>query len=539
MELLTSAQMRGIEAAAMEAGEASGLALMERAGRGVVAGVFEAWPELASAAHRALVLCGPGNNGGDGYVIARVLEGRGWAVDVLHWGDPGALPGDAARMRALWGGESAEMGAAAVSGCARPDLVVDAVFGTGLTRPLPAPVAEALDVKRADGWKQRHLIRRVAVDGPSGLNLDDGMIPLEEGEEMPRHLVMAQLTVTFHAAKLGHYLGHGPSLCGAVKVVDIGLRDRERAMILLPPDRERVRLVVPEFLGRSEPARIWPLKLTGRYRGGAHKYEHGSVAVFAGGVGRGGAARLAARAALRVGAGLVTVIAPKAALIENAARLDAVMLRGLGEVSGFDEVVDARVSGFVIGPGLGVGARTREIVAAACARRESDRDWRAPVVVLDADALTSFEGDPAALFGLLHERCILTPHEGEFERLFPDLGPGSGSKVERARAAAARAGCVVLLKGGDTVIASPDGAASVHAAAYGREVPWLATAGAGDMLAGLIAGLAASPLSAELHQMAEAAAWLHVECARDFGPGLIAEDLPEVLPRVLARLEAG
>ncbi|MBY6047544.1 NAD(P)H-hydrate dehydratase [Vannielia litorea] len=523
--------MRAIETAAIEAGEVTGLELMERAGRGVVEAVFEEWPELAAGTYRAVVLCGPGNNGGDGFVIARVLEGRGWTVELFHWGDPERLPVDAARMRELWGGESREMGAAAVSACERPALIVDAVFGTGLTRPLPEPVAEALDVKRADGWKGRGRVKRVAVDCPSGLNLDDGMISLACDAEIPQHLISADLTVTFHAPKLGHFLGLGPTLCGRVEVVDIGLKDRGRGMIGLPPDRERVRLVArPD----GPAARVWPLSLMGRKRGGAHKYDHGSVAVFAGGVGRGGAARLAARAALRVGAGLVTVVAPKAALIENAARLDAVMLRGLGDVAGFDEVVDPRVSGFVIGPGLGVGTRAREIVAAACARED---DWRRTVVVLDADALTSFEEDPASLFALLHERCILTPHEGEFRRLFPDLT--DGSKVDRARSAAARAGCVVLLKGSDTIIASPSGGASVHSADYERSAPWLATAGAGDVLAGLIAGLAASPVSADLHQMAEAAAWLHVECAREFGPGLIAEDLPEMLPRVLARLEAG
>ncbi|MGR3794513.1 NAD(P)H-hydrate dehydratase [Vannielia sp. SX4] len=538
MELLTSAQMRAIEEAAIASGEATGLELMERAGRGVVEAVFEEWPEFREGGRRALVLCGPGNNGGDGYVIARVLEGRGWAVNLFAFEDVSKLPADAAEMHRLWGGEAQAMAVEAVSACERPDLIVDAVFGTGLTRPLPGAVAEVLRLPRMLGWEGTSRIRKVAVDCPSGLPLDTGL-PAREGGG-PMKVWHADLTVTFHTAKVGHYIGRGPSFCGALKVVDIGLRDRERRSVVASPDSERVRLVAPQWFLSNErghepiPAKVWPLGNIMKRRLGGHKYDHGSVAVFAGGVGRGGAARLAARAALRVGTGLVTVIAPKAALIENAARLDAVMLRGLGEVAEFDEVVDTRVSGFVIGPGLGVGARTREIVAAACAR---DDEWRRPAVVLDADALTSFADDPQALFALLHGRCILTPHEGEFRRLFPDLA--EGSKVDRARAAAARAGCVVLLKGSDTVIASPGGGASVHSADYARSAPWLATAGAGDVLAGLIAGLAASPVSADLHQMAEVAAWLHVECAREFGPGLIAEDLPEVLPRVLARLEGG
>ncbi|NNE51071.1 MAG: NAD(P)H-hydrate dehydratase, partial [Sulfitobacter sp.] len=240
--------------------------------------------------------------------------------------------------------------------------------------------------------------------------------------------------------------------------------------------------------------------------------------------------------ALRAGAGLVTVLCPPAALIENACHLDAVMLRSLAKDQQLSEVVDDRVSGFCLGPGMGVSDRTRERVTEVLDRRAEGSASRNPVVVLDADALTSFQEDPETLFKHTHDRTILTPHEGEFARLFPDLsGPARRdlSKIDATRQAAARAGCVILLKGPDTVIAQPDGGASVHAAAYGREVPWLATAGAGDVLAGLIAGLAAPHLSSELFVMAEVAAWLHAEAARSFGPGLIAEDLPEQLPTVL------
>ncbi|OWU82916.1 hypothetical protein ATO6_21710 [Oceanicola sp. 22II-s10i] len=525
-ELLTSGQMRGLEQAAIASGETTGLRMMERAGRGVVDAVLGRWPDLDRHRARALVLCGPGNNGGDGYVIARVLEGRGWTVDVLHWGDPARLPPDAAAMRVAWGGDSRGAEGIEVSVLVRPDLIVDALFGTGLTRPLPEALAAMLDELSGVSWPDGGKPRCVAVDCPSGLNLDTGF-PAGPCVPLP-----ADLTVTFHAPKLGHYLGEGPSLCGALDVVPIGLDAGEPAPVDRAPPPGRVRLV-----GAASQA-DWPALLMARNRGGGHKFDHGSVAVFAGGVGRGGAARLAARAALRAGAGLVTVICPKAALIENAARLDAVMLRGLDDPAGLDAAADDRTTGFVIGPGLGVTERTRALVHAVLERGGPNGAARRPVVVLDADALTAFQDDPDALFARLHDRCILTPHEGEFGRLFPDLALSrrAGSKVDAVRAAAARAGCLVLLKGEDTVIAGPDGGVAVHAAAYGRAVRWLGTAGAGDVLAGMICGLAAPPGAAELAVMAEAAVWLHVECARAFGPGLIAEDLPERLPVVLSRL---
>ena len=271
-----------------------------------------------------------------------------------------------------------------------------------------------------------------------------------------------------------------------------------------------------------------------------HKYDFGNVHVFAGGVGHGGAGRLAARAALRAGAGLVTVICPPAALQENAAKLDAVMLRALRDDQPLDAIADDRVTGFCLGPGMGVSSKkTRMRVSEALSRERSARAGRKPVVVLDADALSSFAEAPDELFALAHPHTILTPHDGEFARLFPDLAQymrDGGSKVDAVRAAAQRAGCVVLLKGPDTVIAEPGGGACLHAASYDRSVPWLATAGAGDVLAGLIVGLAASPRAPDLIVAAEVAVWLHVQAALEFGPGLIAEDLTEILPAVLRDL---
>ena len=499
--LLTSAQMRAVEAAAIGAGTVTGAALMERAGAGLVAEALAARPELAAAPGRALVLCGPGNNGGDGYVVARLLVRRGWRVRVLALAAPGPSAPDAAAARAAWDalGPTGALSAAEVEGGA--DLVVDAVFGTGLQRPLGAALCAALAAARG-GFT-------VAADAPSGLCLDSGRV-LAAGGELP---LRADLTVSFHAAKLGHYLAGGPAACGALAVVDIGLGAAAPA--------GAVRLATPD---RGALA-----------KGAGHKFDHGHAVVLAGGVGRGGAARLAARAALRVGAGLVTLLAPPAALIENAARLDAVMLRAVADGAALAEVLaDRRITALCLGPGLGLDARAAGLVRAAL---ESGRP-----AVLDADALTLIARAPE-LRAALHAGCLLTPHAGEFARLFPALaarleapaeaGPAF-SRLDAAREAAAACGAAVLLKGPDTVIAAPGGQAEVHAAAYGRAAPWLATAGAGDVLAGLCAGLMARGMAPAA--AAGTAAWLHVEAARAVGPGLIAEDLSEALPRVLRAL---
>ena len=546
-ELLTSAQMQAIEQAAIAAGDVTGLELMERAGRGTTSAVFDEWPELSEGPKRAMILCGPGNNGGDGFVIARVLQGKGWEVDLFLFGDPSKLPPDAKTNHDLWLalGSVAPLDAEAMKACDRPDLFVDAVFGTGLTRALPEDLAEALDGELLRSWSSSFAIRRVAIDCPSGLNLDTGMIPLADaksGGAWPKYVNSADLTATFHEKKLGHALALGPRLCGKICVVDIGLREgdgKERAMVGVAPDNERVRRVAPIVHERPVPKRIWPGSLVMKHQMSGHKYDHGHVMVMAGGVGRGGAARMAARTALRAGAGLVTVLCPPAALQENACRLDAVMLRACADTGAFNQIVDDRVSALCLGPGMGVGQKTRDLVLAALMHNRGERASRETAVVLDADALTSFEDDPESLFAACHARTVLTPHEGEFARLFPDLAQperASISKVDAARQAADRAGCVVLLKGEDTVIVQPGGGASVHSATGDRAVPWLATAGAGDVLAGLIAGLAAPDTSADLFCVTEAAVWLHCESARQFGPGLIAEDLPDMLPKVFSTL---
>ncbi|MEM1382037.1 MAG: NAD(P)H-hydrate epimerase [Pseudomonadota bacterium] len=597
-ELLTAAQMRAIERAAIDSGEVTGLELMERAGRGAVEAIFEWRPGLAACPHGALVLCGPGNNGGDGFVVARLLHERGWAVELFLYGrDPAEidkLPPDAAINARRWAelGEihSASSHAAWLTDLSptgtrcQPVLVIDALFGGGLSRPLGEDAKELLASSRRTITSDV-----VAIDAPSGLCLDSGRFMSRSGD-VEAH---AALTVTFHVRRRGHYLAQGLVACGDLHLVDIGL-DRNLALRLLEGRKPGERR------GRDDAAitrsTAGTRELGKGLHGPEHKYDHGHALIISGGVGKGGAARLAARGALRIGAGLVTVGCPPAAVIENAARLDAIMLRSVKDPRGLAAILaDKRINAVCLGPGFGVGQGCRAMVAAALGAvpeesstgglgvlgaiplgqpegaepnrggaelqpqpasstvprvtRALDEPGAAgerprPAVVLDADALTSFADDPDALFAMLHGRCVLTPHEGEFGRLFPDIlaklqqpatrGPAY-SKVDATREAAARAGCVVLFKGADTVISDPSGRCAINDAHHDRAAPWLATAGSGDVLAGFIAGLLArgfSPMDA-----AATAAWLHVECALKVGPGLIAEDLPEQLPAVFRDLD--
>ena len=555
-ELLTAAQMRAIEAAAIDGGVVTGLQLMERAGQGVVDAVLAEWPELAEGQRRAVVLCGPGNNGGDGFVVARLLKKRGWAVDVFLYGDAGRLPPDARANYERW----VETGAVAAfneQGVHIPEgtcLVVDAIFGTGLTRPaddkaLGRAFRDLCDCAGAGGGLALHERVKlgfplvVAVDVPSGLCADSGRV-LGEGDRSQGSrawAVAADMTISFHSLKAGHVLADGPALAGKVVVCDIGLDARAARRVLgsVPKrtaDQERDPSGVIVGLERA----VYTARLVQEAgildkKADRHKYSHGHALILSGGPSHTGAARLAARGALRIGAGLVTVGSSPDALAENAAQLTAVMLTGVHDGDALNRVLDdTRINALCIGPALGMGEREAGLVLAAL---DAER-----AMVLDADALTLVAADPT-LFARLHSACVLTPHAGEFARLFPDIaarlaapattGPAY-SKVDATREAAKRAGCTVLFKGPDTVIASPDGRCSVNASVYDRAAPWLATAGAGDVLAGFITGLLARGFAP--HEAAEAGAWLHTECARSFGPGLIAEDLPEELPKVLRDL---
>lgn len=498
-DLLTAAEMRAVEAAAMAAGHVTGRALMERAGEGVVAAMAAQWPEGVTGP--VVVLCGPGNNGGDGFVIARLLAAEGREVVVFLWGEVAALPVDARANAETWiagGGAVGEMADAGVA-LAGAGLVVDALFGIGLTRAMPEDLC---DLAGAVARARRQGARVVAVDVPSGLCADSGRVL--------GMAVEADLTVTFHAEKLGHRLAEGPAFCGALRVVDLGLDGPPGGATLVECGAEALSVLA---------------------KGTGHKFGHGHAFVLSGGAGHGGAARLAARGALRVGAGLVTLGVPPIAMAENAAQVNAVMLARVQTAAALKAMLgDERINAVCVGPGLALGSAEAELVKTCL---QTGRP-----MVIDAGAITIM-AEHVELRGLAHGACVLTPHDGEFARIFGDLGQRLAavaetgpafSRVDAARAAAERTRCIVLLKGPDTVIAAPDGRVAVHSAAYGRAAGWLATAGSGDVLAGIITGLMARGIAP--FEAAGMGAWLHAECARAFGPGLIAEDLPEMLPGV-------
>lgn len=542
-KLLTEQQMRDTEHRAIASGQVTGLSMMETAGHGVVDAMLQSCPQFVGAGHNAFVLCGPGNNGGDGYVVSRLLRQLGWDVMVYHYGDTDKLPADAAQNARLWLETStvhplSELSAENLSGC---DVVIDALFGTGLARPLADDVLAKLDLV-ANSAKTI-----IAVDMPSGVSADTGRIIWKMQAEP--HATAAQSLcswpkadhiVTFQRMKPGHLflaesMAHGTQTdtsAPTLTIVDLGIETFEPSDHTETDSSDENVHEHPIYTG-GIPAGLSKPNL-------AHKYQHGHALIFAGGFGHGGAGRLAARAALRVGAGAATLLCPPAALPENAAQLNAIMLKPVATVADLEKVLgDTRKNALCLGPGMGRGENTRALVRAAlkCNR----------AIVLDADALTSFEDDRESLFASLHEHAVLTPHGGEFARLFPDLAEAEGttgrdnstpalSQIETVSRAAKTTGCCVLLKGAVTIIATPQGRVELSAALGQRQVPWLATAGAGDVLAGFITGLMArgfTPLAA-----ARAGAWLHVECARIFGPGLIAEDLPDMLPRVLKQLEA-
>lgn len=484
--LLTVEEMYRADAGAVAAG-VSGEALMEAAGTGIVRAIRARWPKAP-----VTILCGPGNNGGDGFVTARLLANAGWEVRVALLGKRAALRGEAGLNAGRWDGPVEPLAPEALDGAG---LVVDALFGAGLERPLGGVAAAVIDAIGARG------LDCVAVDVPSGVHGDSGRVL----GTAPR----ARLTVTFFRRKPGHLLLPGRDLAGEVVVVDIGT-----PLQVLDEIRPKIHENGPLlWIGRLR----WP-ELSD------HKYRRGH-AVVAGGARMTGAARLAARAALRVGAGVVTVASPPEAVRIYAGYMPGVLVEALAGAGAFARLLgDARKNAVLVGPGNGVGEATRDNVLAALAAGRA--------CVLDADALTSFEDRPEALFAALGGSCVMTPHGGEFARLFGDRVDQEADRLTRARAAARLCGAVVLFKGGDTVIAHPDGRAVINANAP----PELATAGAGDVLAGLILGLLAQGL--EPFDAAAAGAWMHGAAAAEVGPGLIAEDLSEALPAVLRRLKA-
>jgi len=491
-ELLTTAEMADADRLAI-AGGIAGSELMESAGRAVAEAVAERHP----SGRRILVVAGPGNNGGDGFVAARLLAERGARVEVMLLGDVGRLKGDAALAAKKWTGPVAAAEPRALAGA---EVVIDALFGAGLDRPVQGTaraLIEAINAGNAPVY---------AVDLPSGINGTSG--------SALGVAVKATHTITFFRKKPGHLLLPGRLHCGTVAVADIGIPAAVLGKIA-PKTFENV----PLLWRRDFP----------RPRLDGHKYNRGHAVVVSGPLWSTGAARLAARGALRAGAGLVTIASPRDALAVNAAASLAVMVRpvdGAAELAKF--LSDRRLNAVAIGPGVGVGEATCERVLAALSGERA--------VVLDADAMTSFAADPQRLAKALQARSaqatILTPHEGEFSRYFCALDDKiqALSKLERARSAAKLVDAVVVLKGADTVVAAPDGRAAISANAPA----YLATAGAGDVLTGMATGLLAQGMPA--FAAAAAAVWLHGEAAAAFGPGLIAEDLPEMLPRVYRAL---
>lgn len=491
MEILTVEEMGEADRRTIAAGT-SGFALMQRAGRAVADAAQALAPE-----GRILVVAGRGNNGGDGFVAAAELKKRGHDVAVMLLCSRDRLKGDAALAAQEWQGEVLPCDPAMLG---RPALIVDALFGAGLNRPPKGDPHDIIVAMNASG------VPILSVDLPSGINGTTGEVMGIAAE--------ATWTVTFFRRKPGHLLLPGRLHCGEVEVADIGIGAQvldaiEPNAFENDPDLWRASFPVPRIDG--------------------HKYARGHAVVVSGCEASTGAARLSARAALRAGAGLVTVASPSDALTVNAAALTAVMVRAVDDRAQFGAMLsDARFNACVIGPGAGVGEQTREFVLEALTGPRA--------VVLDADALTSFAEAPDTLFAAIRNarqsQVVLTPHAGEFGRLFKGLEQSdrASSKLERTRAAAQESGAVVLLKGPDTVVASPDGRASIAANAP----PWLATAGSGDVLAGMIAGCLAQHVPG--FEAASMAVWLHGEAARAFGPGLIAEDLPEMLPEVLRDL---
>ena len=479
--------MNWADGLAAEAG-VLGLDLMEMAGRAVTGAILDRWP-----VGRAAVLCGPGNNGGDGFVVARLLVDAGWKVSLGLLGTAEALSGDAAAKAALWKGNIHPLTSEILSEC---DIAIDALFGAGLSRPLDGVAGEIVRALEESG------IPVVAVDMPSGIDGDSGAVL----SVAPR----AQVTVTFFRKKPGHLLYPGRAHCGQVLVADIGI-----PVAVLDE-------IIPE-LAENLPG-LWADSLPVASVDD-HKYSRGHL-LISGGAEMTGAARLSARGARRMGAGMVTIAAPETAAAVYRAGDPGMLVSVTNRDTNFDDLLERRqVSAALVGPGGGVGLQTRQNVIAAL---------RAKIpAVIDADGLTSFEGAAGDLFGWINGPCVLTPHTGEFTRLFPDL---EGGKLEQARAAAGQSGAVVVLKGADTVIASPDGRAVINANA----LPGLATAGSGDVLAGMIGALLAQGL--EPMKAASAAGWLHGEAAKKFAAlhgssaGLIAEDLPDQLPSLLSEL---
>jgi len=513
--LLTAEQTRQAEEKAMGNGIA-GAQLMERAGGAVVQLIghivqqqVEAEAQGTQPIHNSAptqdaisrppvaILCGPGNNGGDGFVIARLLAEEGWTVRLGLMGDKDKLKGDAALMAGLYEGAIEPLSPAMLEGAG---LVIDAILGTGLTRSIDGALAEMIQAVNT------HPAPVIAVDIPTGIHADTGAIM--------GVAVQANRTLTFVTRKPGHVLYPGRAFCGVTDIAAIGIAN--------------------EIIGGLQPnlaindialwGQMWP-----RLQPMSHKYKRGAVAVLSGGVSRTGAARLAARGALRIGAGIVTILSPPSAVLVNANHLTAIMIKSVdGAAQIATHLSDDRISAVVAGPGLGLDERLKGKILTVLKANAT--------AILDADALTGFAEAPEELFEALRPTDILTPHEGEFSRLFPQINIEEYGRLKAAKMASEKCGCILVLKGADTIIAAPDGRTGINVNAP----PGLATAGSGDVLAGFIAGLVGQrhPDGSTMpsFEAAMAGVWFHGAVGQQIGPGMIAEDLPEAVPGVLRKI---
>jgi hydroxyethylthiazole kinase-like uncharacterized protein yjeF len=491
LPVVTAAEMRSAEKALFARGVPS-FDVMATAGRAVVEAITHRWPDRF---RRALVLAGPGNNGGDGFIVARELAALGWQVHVAAARPIDRYDGDAGRAAALWGGKPAHLEPGALAHLDDGDtLVVDAIFGIGLARPVDGEVKAVIHALHGRPCPI------VAVDVPSGIDADTGAVL----GAAPR----AALTVTFAWPKRGHLLLPGREWARDLVVVDIGCRDEDLPDLHATP--------------RVNGAPLWQNALP-LPSAADHKYTRGHTLVV-GGAAMPGATRLASRAARRIGVGMLTVAAPHEAhafYLSDQPGLIVRPMEGAKDLAALLE--DSRITAILVGSGLPPTPETRGLVETAVG---SGRP-----VVIDGGGLTAFAGDLDALRRLGRADIVLTPHEGDFGRLFPNSEKGP-DKTTRAADAARECRCTVVLKGADTVVASPTGAAAIN-----MDAPaWLATAGSGDVLAGLVAGLLGQGVGP--FEAAAAAVSLHGMAGSAFGPGLIAEDLPELIPEVLRDLTA-
>ncbi len=486
--LLTPKQMAKADRLALKY-NISSLELMENAGKVVVEQIVADYSPCS-----VLILCGPGNNGGDGFVVARLLRAKGWKVEVALLSDVAHLKGDAKINAQRFNGEIKQFDDKLLKNA---DLIIDAIFGAGLSRNIEGKFAKAIDAAN----KSNKPI--IAIDIPSGIDGATG--------EVRAIAIRANKTISFFHAKPGHYLLPGREYCGQLVIKNIGIDER----ILQ-------EIEVNCFVNNDN---LWHLP---KRKLNSHKYDFGHALIVSGDELHGGAARLAAKAALRVGAGLVSLVGERAALLVHATQLSSIMLKEIKNSEDFSELLkDKRFNACIIGPALGISEKNKELILSALNSNAK--------ILLDADGLSNFANNPDELFILIKQRAkdsvILTPHEGEFNRIFPNI---TGDKLSRAKMAAKESGAIIVLKGADTIIASPDDFAAININAPAN----LATAGSGDVLAGIIGGLLAQKMPSL--KAALAGTYIHGELGNIFNSsGLIADDLIDLLPKALTKLTKG